>query len=102
MPMTRAEMFSDGNLAELAKASETDLRVRIGILRVVEAENAGDPRLDMEGGVRDQIRALGMALERKGGPSTGSGRASAPQLVNQPPAQVVGLKTLDLRGNEGG
>jgi len=94
--MKRDEMFSDGNLAELAACEESDLRLRVGILRTVEEECAGDARLDMEGGVRDQIQALETALERKGK----GAHAGAPQQA--PPAQVVGLKTLDLRGNQGG
>lgn len=83
LPMTRAVMFSEENLTELAALPVDQLNLRLAILRQVEIQNASDPRLDMEGGVRDQIRALDQALVRKTG---------------KPSNIVVGMQTLSLRG----
>jgi len=83
--MTHAEMFSDENLNTLAALSVAELNLRLAVLRRVEIESATDPRLDNEGGVRDQIRALDAALVRKTG---------------KPSNIVVGMQTLSLSAKQ--
>ncbi len=83
--MTRDEMMSETNLAALTALEERDLRLRIALLDKVAAEAGDDPRLDKDGGVRDQLEALWTALNRK------LGRPETARDV------VVGLQTLKLR-----
>lgn len=81
-PMSREVMFGEANIAELAALPVDQLNLRLAILRRLELENATDPRLGKEGGVRDQIKALDMALVKKTG---------------KPSNIVISLQTLSLR-----
>lgn len=84
--MTPDEMRSDENINKLAAKPFLELKVRIEILRKIELEYLGDPRLDQPGGVRDQLEVLALAVERK---------------LTQPVDQVVGLKTLEMKSIRG-
>lgn len=78
--LTRRDLETPENIASLKALSDAELRIRLGILIQVAQEFKNDPRLKMDGGINDQIEVLQSVIKSK------------------PPAQIVGLKTLDLRG----
>jgi len=84
--MNRAELFDEANIRELIELGEGQLLLRLGIARKVKWDCLGDARLELDGGINDQIAVLEEALKR---------------LRNRPPPVVVGLDALEIRATKG-